>query len=326
LRLRQIAFRLIGLAILALILVKADLKATVAALAGLHWGYLLLAIAANVPMFGLKAWRWQEMLRMQGIRYPWRDAFLVFMAGLFLGLVTPGRVGEMSKALYLKQDRSVPISVGLANVLMDRLFDLYTILVLGAAGLIWFRLLPDWVLALILAGTTASIALPVILLNKPLAAWTLSLARRMPVLRRYDARLTAAAGRFQEGLRPLLALRLVIPLLLTQIAYLIFFWQGQLLATAVGLRIGIGYLAMCLSVAGVITLLPISISGLGTRDAALIAMLAPLGISASHTIAFSSLYFLTFYVIGGAIGAVAWQLKPLRERVPTASISSDSRE
>jgi uncharacterized protein (TIRG00374 family) len=317
-RLRQIAFRLIGLAILALILVKVDLKATIAALAGLHWGYLLLAIAANVPMFGLKAWRWQEMLRMQGIRYPWRDAFLVFMAGLFLGLVTPGRVGEMTKALYVKQDRNVPISVGLANVLMDRLFDLYTILVLGAAGLVWFRLLPDWALALMVAGTVASIALPVILLNKPLAAWALSLIRRMPVLRRYDVRLTAAAGRFQEGLRPLLTPRLVIPLLLTQAAYLIFFWQGQLLATAVGLKIGIGYLAMCLSVAGVITLLPISISGLGTRDAVLIAMFAPLGINASHTMALSSLYFLTFYVFGGAIGALAWQLKPLRERMSTA--------
>ena len=146
-RLRQIAIRLIGLAILVFILLKIDLKATLAALADLHWSYLLLAVAANLPLFGLKAWRWQEMLKMQGISYPWRDAFLAFVAGLFLGLVTPGRVGEMSKALYLKQDQGVPVSVGLANVLMDRLFDLYTIMVLGTAGLIWFRLLPGWALA-----------------------------------------------------------------------------------------------------------------------------------------------------------------------------------
>ena len=313
-RLRQMAIRLIGLAVLALILLKVDLKATISALAELHWGYLLLAIAANVPQFGLKAWRWQVMLRMQGIRYPWRDAVLVFMAGLFLGLVTPGRVGEMSKALYLKQDRGVPVSVGLANVLMDRLFDLYTILVLGAAGLVWFRLLPDWALALILAGTVAAIVLPAILLNKPLAAWALGIVRRLPLLGRYDARLTGATGRFQEGLRPLLTLRLIIPLLLTQAAYLVFFWQGQLLATAVDLKIGIGYLAMCLSVAGIITLLPISISGLGTRDAVLIAMFAPRGINAAHTVAFSTLYFLTFYIIGGLIGAIAWQIKPLEQR------------
>ncbi len=313
-RLRQIAFRLIGLGILVLILLKLDLRATVAALARLQWGYLLLAMAANLPLFGLKAWRWQEMLKMQGIHYPWRDAFLAFVAGLFLGLVTPGRVGEMSKALYLKQDRGVPASVGLANVLMDRLFDLYTILVLGSAGLVWFHLLPNWALALILAGTVASLLLPLALLSERLAAWGLALVRRIPLLCRYDARLTGAVERFQQGLRPLLTPRLVVPLLLTQVAYLLFFGQGQWLARAVDLPVGIVYLAVCLSVAGVVTLLPISLSGLGTRDATLIALFAPLGLAAERTMAFSTLYFLTFYGVGGAIGAGAWQIKPLKER------------
>lgn len=313
-RFRQLIVRLIGLAILVLILTRLDLKATGAALAGLRVGYLLLAFAANLPLFGLKAWRWQYTLRMQDIRYPWRDAFLAFVAGLFLGLVTPGRVGEMSKALYLKQDAGVPVSVGLANVLMDRLFDLYTILVLGTVGLAWFHLLPGWLWWLILAGTLATITLPVVLLNERLAAWALALLRRLPIFGRFDARLTGAAQRFQDGLRPLLKPRLVIPLLITQLAYILFFAQGQLLARAVDLHIGIAYLAMSLSVAGVITLLPISISGLGTRDAALIAMFAPLGIAKEHAMAFSAIYFLTFYVVGGAIGAIAWQTKPLRER------------
>jgi uncharacterized protein (TIRG00374 family) len=313
-RLRQIAFRLIGLGILAVILLRVDLKATVAALAGLRWGYLLLAVAANLPLFGLKAWRWQQMLHMQGIHYPWRDAFLAFVAGLFLGMVTPGRVGEMSKALYLKQDCDLPVSEGLANVLMDRLFDLYTILVLGTAGLIWFRILPTWALALILGGTVASLLLPALLMSERLAGWGLSLARKLPILSRHDARISAAAGRFQQGLRPLLTPGLVVPLLLTQAAYLLFFEQGHLLSRAVDLPVGIGYLTVALSVAGVVTLLPISISGLGTRDAVLIALFAPLGLAAERTIAFSTLYFLTFYVMGGAMGALAWQIKPLAER------------
>lgn len=322
-RLRQIAIRLIGLAILVLILLKLDLRSTLAALAGLHWAPLILAIAANLPLFGLKAWRWQSMLRMQGIDYPWRDAFLAFVAGLFLGLVTPGRVGEMSKALYVKQDRGVPVSVGLANVLMDRLFDLYTILVLGTIGMVAFRVGPAWMRGLIALGTLAALLLPPLMLSRRLAGLSLAAARRLPLLRRFDARLTAAAARFQEGLRPLLTARLVIPLLLTEVAYGLFFVQGFLLARAVDVSVSITYLAVCLSVAGVITLLPISISGLGTRDAALIAMLAPVGVDAERTLAFSTLYFLTFYVIGGAIGAVAWQIKPLNERRGVAWSETD---
>jgi uncharacterized protein (TIRG00374 family) len=314
LRLRTIAFRLIGLSILALILLKLDLKATIATLAGVRWGYLLLAVAVNPLLFGIKAWRWRELLHMQAIGYPWIDAFLAFVAGLFLGLVTPGRVGEMGKALYLKQDLDVPVSEGLANVLMDRLFDLYTILVLGAAGMVWFRLLPGWALALIVAGVVGALLMPAALLSERLAAYGLRLVHQLPFLRRFDARLTGATGRFQRGLRPLLAPGMVVPLGLTLLAYALFFGQAWLLAVALDLQVGIVYLAVCLSVAGVITLLPISFSGLGTRDAILIAFFAPLGLAAEQAVAFSTLFFLTFYVGGGIIGAVAWQLKPLAER------------
>jgi uncharacterized protein (TIRG00374 family) len=314
LRWQQIAFRLIGLAILGLILLRLDLEATVEVLAGAQWGYVLLALAANLLLFGLKSWRWRELLRMQGIDYPWRDAFLAFVSGLFLGLVTPGRVGEMGKALYLKQDRGVPVSEGLANVLMDRLFDLYTIMVLGTLGLIWFRLLPGWALAVLAAGTVTSLLFPLILLSERMAGWGLRLVGHTPLLRNYRARLAAATARFQRGLRPLLRPGLVIPLLLTLVAYALFFGQARLLALALDLSTGIGYLAVCLSVAGVITLLPISFSGLGTRDAVLIAMFAPLGLAAEQAVAFSTLFFLTLHVGGGAIGALAWQLKPLQVR------------
>jgi uncharacterized protein (TIRG00374 family) len=314
LRLRQVAFRLIGLVILVLILARLDLAATAATLAGVHWGYLLLAVAAVPALFGLKSWRWRRLLRLQEIEYPGRDAFLAFMAGLFLGLLTPGRVGEMGRALYLKQDLDLPISEGLVTVLMDRLFDLYAITVLGTAGLVWFRLLPSWALALIMTGLVGLLLMPLALLSARGAAWGLSLVGSMPFLRDPGDRLAEATGRFQRGLRPLLTPRLVVPLILTMIAQCLFFGQAQLLALALDLELSIIYLAVSVSIAGVLTLLPISFSGLGTRDAILIAMFAPLGLVAEQAVAFSTLFFLAFYVGGGLIGALAWQLKPLAER------------
>jgi len=311
-RLRQVALRLIGLGILALILLKLDLRATTITLARVRWSYLALALVANLPMFGLKAWRWREILRMQGVDYPWRDSYLAFMAGLFLGLVTPGRLGEMGKALYLKQDRDLPLSEGLAGVLIDRLFDLDAILVLGTAGLAWFRLLPDWGLALVVTGTVVALLLPVALLSERLAMSGLAFLRHMPLLDRYEARLTTAMARFRQGMRPLLKPGMILPLGLTLLAYAIFFGQSWLLAMALDLEVGIVYLAVCLSVSGVITLLPLSFSGLGTRDLVLIALFAPLGIVAEQAVAFSALFFLTFNMAGGLMGALAWQLKPVQ--------------
>lgn len=313
-RLRQVAFRLIGLGILALILARLDLAATAATLARVSWGYLLLAVVAVPALFGLKSRRWQRLLKLQEIDYPGKDAFLAFMAALFLGLLTPGRVGEMGRALYLKQDLDVPLSEGLVNVLMDRLFDLHAILVVGIAGLVWFRLLPPWALALIVTGLVGALLMPLALLSERLAAWGLNLVGFAPFLRDHRYRLAEATGRFQRGLRPLLTPKLMVPLLLTVVAQCLFFGQAWLLALALDLEVGIIYLAVSVSIAGVLTLLPISFSGLGTRDAILIAMFAPLGLPAEQAVAFSTLFFLTFYVGGGLIGALAWQLKPLAER------------
>ena len=311
-RLRQVVLRLIGVAVLALILSRLDLEATLATLAGVQWGYLLLALAASPLLFGLKAWRWQVLLKMQGIAYRFVDAFLAFMAGVFLGLVTPGRLGEMGKALYLKQDVDLPLSEGLASVLMDRLFDLYTILVLGSAGLIWFRLLPPWTLAVIIAGTLGALLLPLALLSERLADSGMRLVTALPYARRHQSQLAGAIARFQRALRPLLTPRLVVPLLLTLVAYALYFVQAKLLAIALGLDIDLPYLAVCLSIAGVITLLPISFAGLGTRDAILIALFLPLGVAPEEAVAFSILFFLVSYVAGGIIGGLAWQLRPLK--------------
>jgi len=60
-----------------------------------------------------------------------------------------------------------------------------------------------------------------------------------------------------------------------------------------------------------ITLLPISISRLGTRAAAMIAYLDTVGIPAEAALSFSLLVFVTFYVAGGLIGALAWWIKPV---------------
>ena len=313
--LRKVGFRLIGLAILGLLLLRLDLGFTLKMLADVRLGDVFSALTMLPILFGLKTWRWQKLLRMQGITYRFRDSFLAFMAGIFLGLITPGRLGEMGKALYLRQDMGVPISEGLASVLMDRVFDLYTILVVGFAGLIWFRLLPPWTLAVIMVCMLGALLLPFALLSERLANYGLSIIAVLPFTGKAVSWSREAIARFQDALRPLLTPGLMIPFVLTLAAYALFFGQVKVLAVALGLKIGMPYLAVSLSVAGVITLLPISFAGLGTRDAVLIALLSPLGPSPEQTVAFSTLFFLVSYVGAGLIGALAWQLKPLRQKV-----------
>ena len=66
-----------------------------------------------------------------------------------------------------------------------------------------------------------------------------------------------------------------------------------------------------MALTNIFTFLPISISGLGTREAALAFLLLPRGISLELILAYSMGVLLVFFVAGGLMGAVAWFLKPV---------------
>ena len=95
-------------------------------------------------------------------------------------------------------------------------------------------------------------------------------------------------------------------------AYAVFYLQCYLIALALRLPLSYAYAAFCVSIASLLALLPISISGLGVRDATFLALLLPLGVTAELAISYSLLILLVFNVFGGALGAIAWFSKPLR--------------
>ena len=70
--------------------------------------------------------------------------------------------------------------------------------------------------------------------------------------------------------------------------------------------------AFFMSISSIVTLLPLSFSGIGTRDAALIYLFSIISFSQETALIFSFLIFLTFHIFGGLIGAVCFYKKPIK--------------
>lgn len=64
-----------------------------------------------------------------------------------------------------------------------------------------------------------------------------------------------------------------------------------------------------MSIANVISLIPICISALGSLDAALIYLFPLIGLKPELAVSYAFLVFGTVFVSGGLMGAVAWWLK-----------------
>jgi uncharacterized protein (TIRG00374 family) len=115
----------------------------------------------------------------------------------------------------------------------------------------------------------------------------------------------------RNGLKQLTAAWLIFAVFLTVVSYYLFFFQCYLLAKAIGVSISYLQVSYAVSLGSLVTLLPISFSGLGTREAVMISYLSRWGVDPELALSLSLLIFITFYIVGGLMGAFAWWIKPI---------------
>jgi hypothetical protein len=300
---------LIGPLLLILLFWQVDVGALVQVIRQVDGRFLLVAISLNLPMVLFKSLRWQSLMLSQHIRYQTRNAYLAYFGSIFIGLLTPGRLGEFVKALHVNRDCNVSLARAFSSVLVDRLYDLYLLLMVGSAALL--TLVYTGTELLTLAASIAVLTLPLVLfLNNTVFAFAQRLGSQLGWV---GQRVFAADGWLVEmraGMRQLSPLSALLAVGLTILAYGVFFGQCYLLALALDVSLSYIEVSYAVSLGSLVALLPISISGLGTREAAMIAYLGTVGLSSEQALGFSLLVFATFYLAGGLFGAVAWGIKP----------------
>lgn len=308
--LRAWGARLIGLVLLVLLLIQVDIGRLMGVLQSANPLLVLVALLTILPMMATKTMRWLLLLRSQGIVFGLRPALLAYLGSMFIGLLTPGRLGEFVKALHVSRDCNASSARAFSSVLADRLFDLVLLLAVGTAALL--TLAPSSTELLTLLVVLALFAVPLgLFLNDQVFGQVQRLAQHGGRLGQRIFAPDSWLVEMRAGMQQLSPGGLLLAAGLTVLAYLLFFGQCYLLALALGLPLSYSDVSFAVALGSLVTLLPISISGLGTREATLVAYLGTLGVAAAQALGFSLLVFATFYLGGGLLGAIAWWLKPV---------------
>ena len=93
-RLQKTAIRLVGPVILVLLLLRiGDPRTILDSLAGVDVRPLALAVLLNLVNTDLKIRRWIALLRRRGVEYPVKRAWTSYFSAIYVGMLTPGRVG-----------------------------------------------------------------------------------------------------------------------------------------------------------------------------------------------------------------------------------------
>ena len=263
-----------------------------AALSKADFRFVAAACFMAVPLSLIKGIRWKTLLQGYGIDLSFRDSTGMYAVGMVLAAVTPGRVGDFVKIVMLIKKGCTTGKAIAANI-FDRLFDVGFILLAGYCGMWYFS--ENFVSQLNVINIVfgASLVLLVIFVLKGHVVKRVAI-KFVPAGYRPAARQSwneIVAGFLKNRIS-----RFFWIIFWTVVFWLLQFYAIYLCSLALGVGISFIYLIACAAVAAVLSLLPITVAGLGTRDAVFILLLGQIGIARQQSLALSALVLAVFLV------------------------------
>jgi uncharacterized protein (TIRG00374 family) len=308
---KRLLLIVVGVALFLFILLHIDREKTWNIMKGADWKLCFLSLVALIFMIYLKAIRWSYLLKMQGFHYSVWNCFLVYMTSMYWGNITPGRAGDFIKVLYLKEDLKLSMGTGITSVLVDRVFDLYILLILGCLGILKFPMPADPRLIQLVWVFFAFLVLASILaFNRKIGEVLIKSIFQKVLGSRLKEKANQAFEDFHRGMEAFYSPALAFPTLLSVVSYVIAFWACSLLAQSIGLQISIFYMAFSISVVNIVSLL--TFLGMGTREGALIILFGLISLTQEQALAFSLLLFLIGTVFFTLLCLLCFLLKPIR--------------
>lgn len=115
--------------------------------------YFPLVLFLSFFNYYLRFERWNYFLRVINIRLPRKISFSIFLGGLIMS-ITPGKVGELLKSYLIKEYNQTSIHASAPVILVERLGDFVSLLLVAMFGAIYFDFGREVVLiTLIVFGT-----------------------------------------------------------------------------------------------------------------------------------------------------------------------------
>ncbi|MFV2064055.1 MAG: lysylphosphatidylglycerol synthase transmembrane domain-containing protein [Chloroflexota bacterium] len=99
--------------------------------------WLLVAFVIFYIGFPIRGYRWSILLRGIGLKLRVRDSTEIIFISWLVNSVVPAKLGDVYRAWLLKINYPVSLSATFGTIFIERIFDLFAIVVLGLAAAFW---------------------------------------------------------------------------------------------------------------------------------------------------------------------------------------------
>ena len=283
--------------------------------------WLLAALVASWATFPLRGLRWRMILSASGFTISRRAATEILTLSFWVNCVLPAKMGDVYRGWLLKHNGATSLGNAVGTVIAERLVDLATVALLGAAStfVAFGGKLPPT--ALVLTAVALGVAVATTLLLLVARGFAAALIYALPIPDALKSGFTNAAASLRAGSGG--------RVIRTALPYSLAIWIGESLrlaavAAALGLfvvspaagQIGIASTIFVALVSAVLTVVPFTPAGIGIVEAGMVGILVALfGFSPETAIALALLDRLVG--VGSLVlgGGVLFALSPYRRGV-----------
>jgi len=256
----------------------------------------------------IKSYRWSLILSLNTKRLKFLDAYFIYFSSLSYGIISPGGVlGELTKILHLKNSININTNETAASVLLDRIFDLvviYGIAVFCLSIFVFDNIILSCLLMLL------STLLPFYVLYKFLYKY---LKKRINNNSKDKLKLIKRTIVDIFELLEIMKINIFIKtIIITLLGQFIAFVQVSYICKIMKLDFNIIYIFAINSFSTLISLIPITFAGIGSRDSLLLFLFSKKNITLENTLLFSTLYLFVFYFGTYFFSFLSLMIKPLK--------------
>jgi uncharacterized protein (TIRG00374 family) len=133
------------------------------------WDDLLIALQNSIPAYlivgtvicllawWLRGWRYHIILRNLSYQVSTTASTACIFVSQTVNLIVPARLGDFIRVFILKHEYSVTYSEGVSSLVVERVFDIFTVALLGAGAVFFVVNVPAWFYTIIVLPLAAGV-------------------------------------------------------------------------------------------------------------------------------------------------------------------------
>jgi glycosyltransferase AglD len=115
----------------------------------LHPLYVIPAVLICLVAWFSRGWRYKIILKQLTVLVPTIFATACIYLSQTVNLLVPARLGDLIRIILVRHEYDATVSQGLSSIVVERIFDIITVALLGLVSVLFVLNVPEWMLSLI---------------------------------------------------------------------------------------------------------------------------------------------------------------------------------